>query len=1531
MQRRDGTKTYILVLLVFLSSQANTIASASDARSTQTWSGNIVLGVDYTIDVNDELIVSACSSISMSSGVRIYVEGLLTIEGTTACPVSITSDGSGDHEGIQFNSSSRGGVSHIENATIDNAKYGLTIYDSDPFIANLTLNNPDDVGIDLFNLANPTINDLIVFGAGQDIISPLYWRYGIGVSIGAESSPIIERAHFSQLKTSAINVWGESTGIISDVLIENVSGNALATVSGIWLEDSNTIFSNITIEKAEYGVVVKHIDDDIRTSPVFTDLSISDATWKGLWVEKSDHSNYSNYLQATITGLNISGTGGPNSSIPGHALATIEINSTGVNISDAHLFDNEAVGLELYFVDSVSSFSDFLIENTGKAGGGAHSAGIAIRSSFFAASFDDIEVSGSPGPGIHSASGGGMQGSDWYLHDNGEDGLYLERSTVVVDGMILEDNSESGAFVFDARYVLFSNLSSTGNDEAGLYYYLSNDLETSSGDVSCINCISIADQRGIIIEDSVDIWLDGIEVHDPTEGAAISVNNSGLSGTRGGSFNLESVKVWSNNSGPAIEIMAAEGVFDGMDLYGNHEGLYWDGDHNLEMVSELSNANLSGSACLVIANHDQMTGFGNRITSDCNGDLSFVDSEVNWSALSDSTANHVLSLDADSHLHLHKPGAIDFSLASLAPGSFIEEAYDIHLWVINNWSNGLPRADIDVSFSQLETAFSQQADVHGYILLEDYIGRKWFDSGVTSTTEVAIDCSYDGVSNTTTIILDGDHYSFCTLPLSNQAPVIDWQTPIDQSIFSSGHAVIFNASGSRELENESMTFTWTSSLDGQIGTGSIFTANDDSGPTLNDGEHLITLEVCDMSSNCASEQRGIELANQQPIVVVQTTPGQSAWGNLRLPVTADAFFDLSGISDPEGDALQCNWNHPGIDSASVIMEDCLNTTMNFFTVGQMSFDLTLSVCDDVNPCVEWVLAIELYNELPYSDFIITRDDNYSQNEVTLSSTTIDPEANEISYTWTSNLDGILSLGSSWSGHLSRGEHIITLMAGDDQPEHINQTADKSTVLQVDDSSPRAIFASPSPTEAYDSSDDIEFNGSDSGDWDSHCPTFPAGNYYCNPVETAAGNQILIVSWSSDVDGVLSTGASNPFIFNHQLSAGLHNITMAIDDGVNSVVRKTIQIDVDTSAPTLILVDDLTAHGYHSDEIILIDARNSMDADGDSFTMTLTSDLMNETILSSVSTGVVHQIILAAGVHQLTFNLTDESGKSRIVIMQVQVIESDPHAIIYSPSEAQYFDPGQGILLDSNGTKDADNDITFREWRLWNGMGFTRISDSASDEITLDPGPHHISLYVEDRRGGSDESHVNITLGYSSPRLSNLEVDRTLFVPGELASIEVSVKLDDADGTTNIVIASITHGIQTWEFNLSDEDEDGIWTGNLDFTPDTGGRPYLKVTAIDGEGDDAKTDSITLEMRVEINDEISSAVIYTSAGISGLLLVAILTILFILRKKKKLADMEMIDDWGVFGMPEDTHEKTLEDLPEGPEVPEEPVEPLSGLL
>ena len=47
-----------------------------------------------------------------------------------------------------------------------------------------------------------------------------------------------------------------------------------------------------------------------------------------------------------------------------------------------------------------------------------------------------------------------------------------------------------------------------------------------------------------------------------------------------------------------------------------------------------------------------------------------------------------------------------------------------------------------------------------------------------------------------------------------------------------------------------------------------------------------------------------------------------------------------------------------------------------------------------------------------------------------------------------------------------------------------------------------------------------------------------------------------------------------------------------------------------------------------------------------------------------------------------------------------VVESDPQVVVYEPVNNQFYQPGELIILDSNGTMDADNDITKREWRLY---------------------------------------------------------------------------------------------------------------------------------------------------------------------------------------------------------------------------------------
>ena len=1477
------------------------VENPTQGRAQTVWSGTVVLNNHHTIPITDELVISPCTNITMANGIRIYVEGRLLVEGTTSCPVYFDYAGGGDHMGIQFNSTSNGRGSRIDNASFVHATYGITIYNSDPYIANVTLWNPDDVGIDMFNSATPTIRDLVVNQAGQDWNFPTYWRYGIALSIGASSAPNIDRVTINDVVTRGLNIWGNSGGIIRNVSIANVTGATLAQAAGVWVEDSVPLIEHIDIDKSDHGLIVRHMDDGSITRAVIRDMNISNSMYKAVILDKDDRTNYTNYQSAIIEGLTVSGTGTSGAKTPGLATATIEINATGAWIEDAYLENNDAVGIQMYFVDSSTVFTNLKINNTGGSGTGANAAGISVRSSYFAAKFNGLEVSNSTGPGIFALNGGAIQGNDWNLHNNGKEGFYLESAATIVDGLELSNNGDSGVHINDARYVYLSNLTSYDNAEAGMEFTKANDIESSSGDVRCTHCTVLGNSRGVSITDSVDIYLTELNVHDPLSGSAIDIDNQGLNiGIQGGLFNLHDVKVWTNNTGPAIKIVGAEGVIDGLDMYGNHSGLDWDADHNVERTSILSNANLTGSGCLNLSNHDQLTGSGNIVETSCTGELNFVNTKLNWTGFKDESS-HVLNVDTNSNLHLHQPLGVDYTSANIDGNGWIEESWDLLVWVINNNSNGVPNSAVILNFDQLENSISNSTNYDGYVSFPDLRGKKYFSAGQSPYTTVTIDCAYSGVANSTNITLNQDQIVWCQLPLANQPPFIVWDTPTDQSIFPSKSEVNFNASSSWDLDDDVLTFKWTSSLDGVLFDGFVseFTANPElnviNSTTLSDGVHSIELEVCDVSY-CTVESRTIELSNQPPVIVVDINPALSPWGELIAPITKPVHFDLNGTYDPEGDVLNCSWEWLEFTQQ---ISDCSNATgeLSFANVTIFDFDLKLVADDGVNTPSVWEIPVELFNEVPISSFEIIRLGNYSQDEITLQSTTVDPEGDNITYLWESSIDGILSNQSLWQGHLSRGNHVISLSVNDGRMEHLNSTSTNSTVLIVENSPPVAIIHGLEES-GLDSSISLEFNASGSGDWDSACSTFPAGiDWHCSPTEPASGSEYLIYKWESDKDGLLQENGTDWLIFNGHLTSGTHQITLTIDDGINPAVTTTKAIEISPSAPVLVLSSPDLSVGYPSNELIEFDLQNSIDYDGDTFSVDLSSDIQGE-IFTNKSVSEVQKHLLDAGLHTLTFTLTDSTGNVRVEEVELTIVESDPDVMIYEPQNNQFYEPGELVILDSNGTFDADNDITRREWRLYeNGALYPVVlSNDEYHSVRLFPGVHHLSLYVEDRRGGFDEEHVNITVASSSPDLSNLSATPNSVFVDELVVIEVRIELDDPDGTTSIVNATIIRNLQTWNFNLSDDDGDGIWYGAIEILPQEKGKAQLKVTAFDG----GNIDYITINIEF-VEEEIDNTSVYiATASIGIFILVSVLFAGLVIRRRRRLADIDLIDSWGVFG-------------------------------
>ena len=115
----------------------------------------------------------------------------------------------------------------------------------------------------------------------------------------------------------------------------------------------------------------------------------------------------------------------------------------------------------------------------------------------------------------------------------------------------------------------------------------------------------------------------------------------------------------------------------------------------------------------------------------------------------------------------------------------------------------------------------------------------------------------------------------------------------------------------------------------------------------------------------------------------------------------------------------------------------------------------------------------------------------------------------------------------------------------------------------------------------------------------------------------------------------------------------------------------------------------------------------------------------------------------------------------------------------------------------------------------------------------------------------------------------------------------------------ILYVSILSTKFRWSFNLSDEDGDSIWTGQLDFQPSGVGQPSLKVIATDGEGDAASVDILYTPLKVVEAD--GAGFMSTGVLIGGVSISILAALLIALQRRRKTAEeMKLIDSWGVFG-------------------------------
>ena len=1524
----------VLVLIFFLSTIALVPASsiAGYSKTTSVWSGTVNLVDGYTVESGDILIIEEGTTINLGDDKDILVAGRITVEGTSASPVILNSI-LGDHDGIIFNSSSNGLGSKIDNLTIKNSEYGITIYGSNPTINNLRVENADLVAIDMFDSASPRINDIVIEGGGQDIPLNTNWRKGIGISVGASSSPIIDGAVINNLVTRGLNYWGNSGGIVSNLQITNISGATTSIAAGIWIEDSLPLVANSNVIRSDNGVYVRHITEGWNTRPTFTNLVVEDSQYRGIMVEQYNHSQFSNLpMNAIFNNLVIRGTGGENAKTPGLGIAGLDVNTSGIKIEGGLIEDNPVVGFRAYMIDSSMIINNLTLLNNGGNGFSIplnDRAGLFWRSSNWGISgpptINDLVVRNSSGPGVLMWKGG-VRGTNWEVTENGASGLDFREFHPDVNAILSTNNTGHGLSVRDSSNVELEYVVTSGNGVgslspnlgSGFYFDESNDVVSGGKNVSCHICTSIDDNYGVTIEDSIDLQLHSLAIINSINSPALSVDNSGLSQNGNIIFNNLMVNFNSTDSNSyAIELNDVDAEISNLEINGNNSGFYWDAKGSLHSYLNDSIINAQNTdSCLDLVGHSEL--LANNISFQCNSPPSLDSSFVNMTNsffLSNSSNFNYFLMKSSSHLRWISSSIMDEPLFE-SEDNIVDEMWYVETHVVNQYLNHIPFSSVNLTFDQYESEYFDILPYEGVDTLGPFIGKKWTPiNGWSNVNNVHTGCDYDSVHNDSeTFELASNKVVTCTLEISNQPPIIVWLLPVNDEIYASGSEVIFDASSSWDLDNELMTYSWSSSIDGDITSSCEFNENNsiiianNLIQCLSDGIHQITVEICDLSNNCASEQRSIELSNNPPLLTVDTTPDISAWGTLYLGKTAAVNIDLTGTNDPEDDELTC-WIKTSYDETELFLSECPGQINKTFPLAPNQFTVTVYATDGVHSPVTWTFNVELFNELPTALIEITRTGLRSQDILLIDgNNTIDPEGDEIKFEFWSDIDGLLHSGITpfdsleWSGMLSKGAHKITMYASDDLPNHAGQWTTTELDLIVDNSPPIAMISYPTEGYSTNSGHLISFDATGSGDWDIACSDLDnSTGIICNHFSDSS-KDLVSVLWQSNL---LSEPIGSEWKFKSRLPEGNHVISLHIDDGDGGTASFSTTIFVEQSAPVLILSSPNEGIEIYSNLPVLFDFRDSFDPDGDEFTVSLFSDIMSQPILEHVTNEYWYNDYLPAGVHDLSFVLIDSTGRTSNYSQQLTIFETGPTAGIRDYSDGQYIPPGREIILNASTSFDYDDDIILYQWSLGDG---TEIGDKEEITVSFPPGLVQINLLVKDSRGESDITSINLTIGSSSPILYELSINPNNLNFGESNLIFVSVRLDDLDGTTQMVICKFKAGDIEQEFELRDDGlggdsvaGDNIWSLQTALLVNDGSIAQVEVWAIDGE-----VVSPILFGQLPIKSEENSNIIswFLSGGLPLLGFIVILSlaigILYSSNRRKELAkDLEMIESWSTF--------------------------------
>jgi hypothetical protein len=373
----------------------------------------------------------------------------------------------------------------------------------------------------------------------------------------------------------------------------------------------------------------------------------------------------------------------------------------------------------------------------------------------------------------------------------------------------------------------------------------------------------------------------------------------------------------------------------------------------------------------------------------------------------------------------------------------------------------------------------------------------------------------------------------------NTAPEISITSPTSGSEFLETDAVTLTATANDDEDGDlSSSIEWSSSIAGQLGTGSNLSVN------LAIGVHTITAKVTDsdQAQSVTTTQVTInEVVNVEPVI------------NIASPTSGSEFLETDAVTltatandDEDGDLSSAiEWS----SSIAGQLGNGSNLSVNL-AVGVHTITAKVTDSDQAQSVTTTQVIInEVVNVAPAINITSPEggSESMENDAVTLTAVANDEEDGVLtdSIEWQSNIDGALGTGGILVVNLSVGEHTITATVTDSEGVS-NQSQIILTVNQIVNTAPEVTIVSPSTGSSASESDSVSFvataNDAEDGD-----------------ISTA-------IVWTSDLDGEIGQGST----IDAQLSVGHHIITATAADSEALSQQASIQFDVNPAADPTVL-------------------------------------------------------------------------------------------------------------------------------------------------------------------------------------------------------------------------------------------------------------------------------------------------------------------------------------------------------------------------